>query len=185
MINVLIFNPIWLIKTRLSIQGANPTAKQYKGFVDALITIPKEEGIRGLYRGMVPALFLTSHGAIQFSVYEMMKKLYEKHYNQSQSQSQTQTQQSKQPAIVSIVSGGLSKIIAATITYPYQVIKSRLQHRENLNHYNGTIDCFLKIWRNEGIIGYFRGVVPNALKVAPSAAITFLVYEETLKLLSS
>jgi hypothetical protein len=29
--------------------------------------------------------------------------------------------------------------------------------------------------------GFFRGVVPNALKVAPSAALTFLVYEEAMK----
>ena len=50
--------------------------------------------------------------------------------------------------------------------------------------YRGTWDCVSKIWAHEGIFGYFKGVVPNALKVAPSAAITFVVYEETLKLLS-
>ena len=31
--------------------------------------------------------------------------------------------------------------------------------------------------------GFFRGLAPNCLKVAPSAAVTFLVYEEALKLL--
>jgi hypothetical protein len=40
--------------------------------------------------------------------------------------------------------------------------------------------CFLL--RSEGIRGFFRGVGPNALKVAPSAAITFVVYEETMKI---
>jgi solute carrier family 25 phosphate transporter 23/24/25/41 len=38
--------------------------------------------------------------------------------------------------------------------------------------------------RGEGVRGFFRGLVPNCMKVAPSAAVTFLVYEETLKLLS-
>ena len=55
--------------------------------------------------------------------------------------------------------GSTSKIIAATVTYPYQVIKTRLQQRNtpnNLiedtaviksNHYSNTIDCMKQIWR--------------------------------------
>lgn len=73
---VLLFNPLWLVKTRLAIQGADarhidPSAAgqqpkvPYKGMMDALRTIVREEGPAGLYRGVVPALFLTSHGAIQ------------------------------------------------------------------------------------------------------------------------
>jgi hypothetical protein len=36
-------------------------------------------------------------------------------------------------------------------------------------------------YRSDGAVGFFRGVVPNALKVAPGAAITFVVYEECMK----
>lgn len=54
---------------------------------------------------------------------------------------------------------------------------------------NSTFDihCFhcIAIFndRSEGALGFFRGVIPNSLKVAPSAALTFLVYEEVLKLM--
>eukprot|EP01035_Chromulina_nebulosa_P021238 gene21238-27517_t len=41
------------------------------------------------------------------------------------------------------------------------------------------------MYRKEGLLSFFRGVIPNALKVAPNAAITFLVYEETMKILKS
>ena len=51
-------NPLWLIKTRLQIQGDSGVhAKKYKGFIDALLTIPKEEGLWGLYKGIIPGVF--------------------------------------------------------------------------------------------------------------------------------
>lgn len=44
-------------------------------FVDAFRSIIRDEGgLLSLYRGIVPALFLTSHGAIQFMAYEKMKQ---------------------------------------------------------------------------------------------------------------
>lgn len=39
--------------------------------------------------------------------------------------------------------------------------------------------------REHGVPGFLRGVIPNAVKVAPSAAITFVVYEETMKVMKS
>lgn len=76
----------------------------------------------------------------------------------------------KQPAWVSLLLGSTSKVVAATVTYPYQVIKSRMQQREFLEapkipkvslgmnigqinvsestrRYNGMLDCILKIYR--------------------------------------
>lgn len=191
---VFVFNPLWLVKTRLALQGSSLNAsaevaglKKYSGMMDALSTIVKEEGFLGLYKGVVPALFLTSHGAVQFSTYELLKSWSEKHRRPNE----------QQPPWVSVFIGGVSKVVASTITYPYQVIKSRLQQRDiavELSHiannaqaskprYTGMIDCIVKIWRNEGVFGFFKGVVPNVIKVAPSAALTFLVYEETMKLL--
>lgn len=185
-IMVLLTNPFWLIKTRLQIQGQSTDGKKYKGFIDALITIPKEEGLLGLYKGIIPALLLTSHGAIQFMVYEYLKK-----WSAQFRSAGIDTQ----PPLVSLFIGGLSKIIAATVTYPYQVVKSRLQQREALPEieqlargrktkakYSGTFDCLRKIWINEGLRGYFKGLIPNVLRVAPSAALTLLLYEECLKI---
>lgn len=96
---------------------------------------------------------------------------------------------------MSMLTGGVAKSVATVATYPYQVIKSRLQQRDNVvtssdgviqrsSKYRGVIDCVLKIARQEGIIGYFRGIIPNALKVAPQAALTFVLYEEAMKLLA-
>jgi solute carrier family 25 folate transporter 32 len=198
---VLLTNPLWLIRTRLALQGNgssissgsglnnnSSSIQRYKGLTDAFVTIIREEGFRGLYRGAVPALLLTTHGSIQFAVYEFLKEKSSEVYGTSQ------------PPWVSMSIGGISKIMASTATYPYQVIKSRLQQRESgiqTNHpsgssassspagpkYTTTRDCIMKIWKNEGFVGFFRGFSLNVMKVAPAAAITFVVYEETLKLL--
>eukprot|EP00602_Paraphysomonas_sp_CaronLab_P003291 CAMPEP_0185020532 /NCGR_PEP_ID=MMETSP1103-20130426/3135_1 /TAXON_ID=36769 /ORGANISM="Paraphysomonas bandaiensis, Strain Caron Lab Isolate" /LENGTH=225 /DNA_ID=CAMNT_0027551481 /DNA_START=391 /DNA_END=1068 /DNA_ORIENTATION=+ len=193
-IMVFFTNPIWLLKTRLQLQGSQKIAnvKQYNGPVDAIKTIFKEEGVMGFYKGTVPALLLTSHGAVQFAAYEWMKKIFQSYMNKWDAV--VNTKEHKQPAYVSMVIGGTAKIVAATVTYPYQVVKSRLQQRSEITvsstgsrvevpKYTGSVDCIRSILRNEGLRGFFKGLIPNCLKVAPNAALTFLVYEESLKLL--
>lgn len=44
-------NPIWVIKTRLQLQGANGMRK-YSGSLDCFFKIVRQEGFRGLYKGM-------------------------------------------------------------------------------------------------------------------------------------
>lgn len=179
---VFIFNPIFLVKTRLALQGADPNKAKYRGMVDALTTIVREEGVKGLYQGLVPALLLTSHGAVQFAAYEYMK---EKMTTFGNAETTPAWVKNVVNPLQSLLLGGVSKIIASTSTYPYQVIKSRLQQRgeKGVYKYKGTFDCARSLWREGGVPAFFRGIVPNILKVAPGAALTFFVYEETLKLL--
>lgn len=49
---------------------------QYSGLYDGLSKLYRYEGFRGLYRGFIPGLFGTSHGAVQFMLYEEMKRLF-------------------------------------------------------------------------------------------------------------
>ena len=87
-----------------------------------------------------------------------------------------------------LVYGGVSKLAAATATYPYQVVKTRVQQRyPNTNsNFKGnlpageiarTLRCVGDTFRVEGLRGFFKGCWPNALRVAPSAALTFWTYE--------
>ena len=46
--------------------------------------------------------------------------------------------------------------------------------------YGGVISTITKMWQHEGAASFFKGVIPNALRVAPGSAITFLVYESVL-----
>jgi solute carrier family 25 folate transporter 32 len=78
-----------------------------------------------------------------------------------------------------LVLSGLSKVFAGCVTYPYQVIRSRLQTYEAHIVYRGAMDAISQIWAQEGIAGFYKGLGPNLLRVLPSTWVTFLVYENT------
>lgn len=40
-----------------------------------------------------------------------------------------------------------------------------------------------KTLRGEGVVGLFRGVTPNLLKVAPAVSISYIVYENSKALM--
>ncbi|XP_062321116.1 solute carrier family 25 member 32-like [Osmerus eperlanus] len=167
-------NPIWVTKTRLVLQySADPSRKQYKGMVDALVQIYRYEGIRGLYRGFVPGLFGTSHGALQFMAYEELKRDYNKYRNMAS--------EAKLNPLEYITMAALSKIFAVATTYPYQVVRARLQDQHN--QYQGVLDVVRRTWRNEGATGFYKGIVPNLIRVTPACCITFVVYENVSRFL--
>lgn len=95
--------------------------------------IYKEEGLVGFYRGCVPALVLTSHGVIQFSMYEKLKQ-------------HAPSLLSAEGSFAYFSIGAFSKVIATSATYPIQVIKARLQQRFTEERvYKGPIDCLQKV----------------------------------------
>jgi len=47
------------------------------------------------------------------------------------------------------------------------------------------LDVATKIYRNEGVVGFYKGLTPNLIKVFPSSGLFFLSYETTLRFLGS
>ena len=79
-----------------------------------------------------------------------------------------------------LVSGGLAGITAISVTYPTDLIRRRLQ----LQNYdalvpknNGIVDCCKKIYKLEGIRGFYHGLSGNYLKAFPNGAIQFYTME--------
>ena len=70
----------------------------------------------------------------------------------------------------------ISKFIAAVTTYPYQVVRARLQDQQS--EYKGAIDCVQTTFRYEGVRGLYKGLVPYMVHVMPNICIVFLIYEK-------
>lgn len=178
-------NPVWLVKTRLQLQTPLHQTRLYSGLYDALTTIMKEEGWSGLYKGIVPSLFLVSHGAIQFTVYEELRKVIVDFKSKRRKQNPDRANNLLNSADYAIL-GGSSKIAAMLLTYPFQVIRARLQQRPSGNGIPRYVDSWHVIRetaRFEGLRGFYRGITPNLLKNVPASSITFIVYENVLNFL--
>ncbi len=82
-------------------------------------------------------------------------------------------------AVDYLVLSGLAKLFAGGITYPYQVVRARLQMYDADSAYKSARDVVGQVWRKEGLAGYYKGLGANLLRVMPSTWVTFLVYEKT------
>ena len=59
-------------------------------------------------------------------------------------------------------------------------VKTRLQTQGSLPasmRYNGVLDCARGVFREAGARGFFKGLVPRLLYLAPASALTFSLYE--------
>lgn len=211
-------NPIWVVKTRLALQGgallggSSVPSVRYTGFVDALVKVWREEGIRGYYKGLGPSLVLqTTHGAVQFAIYEELKWLasgsaqlpwllqrsrdaaggksgeQERDDDQVDGPGDVRRPRRQLTSVELSVYGALSKFCAQVTTYPAQVVRSRLQQRHDESRarlYSNGLAVARLTWRHEGLLGFYKGLVPSLLRVMPQSAITLVVYENVTRWLN-
>lgn len=80
--------------------------------------------------------------------------------------------------------GSVAGCIGATIVYPIDLVKTRLQAQRSMSQYKNSIDCFVKIFTKEGIKGLYSGLGPQLLGVAPEKAIKLTVNDLMRKTLA-
>ncbi|KAI5777393.1 mitochondrial carrier domain-containing protein [Geopyxis carbonaria] len=183
-------NPIWLIKTRIQLDkehsGSAGISRQYKNSIDCLVKVCKEEGIRGLYRGLSASYLGVTESTLQWVMYEQMKSGLARRKDRLTASGLQETTYDKYfDAGGKMGAAGAAKLLAAILTYPHEVVRTRLRLRPingGRPRYVGLVQCFRTIAKEEGMIGLYGGLSPHLMRVVPSAVITFGMYEGVLSL---
>ncbi|GAB5592929.1 Pyrimidine nucleotide transporter [Umbelopsis nana] len=176
-------NPIWVVKTRLQLQSAGQ--KIYRNSFDCTLRIIKEEGIKGLYKGMSASYLGVAEGTIQWVIYEHLKKRQMEAKAErliasgSLHKDSNAHAKSVQDWIGNLAAAAASKFVAAGLTYPHEVIRTRLrQPAENgILKYTGLWQSLTLIVKEEGAAALYSGMTAHLMRVVPNAAIMFFCYE--------
>lgn len=177
--------PTELIKLRMQVQGigresplyfpfayrkqsAPPTSQSTSlGSMQTLRKILQESGLKGLNKGlMVTMMREVPAFSTYFGVYDYLRKRL----------AQGRPVDSLSP-IMYCLAGGTSGTLAWVVTYPFDVVKSRLQTdgMAGLPQYRGILDCFIKSYSESGGFRiFFVGLTTTLIRAFPVNATTFL-----------
>lgn len=84
--------------------------------------------------------------------------------------------------LATTAAGAVGGVLLWTVTFPVDVVKSRIQLDDRLPT-RGWTACLARVYRDEGIAALYSGLMPTLVRCVPTSAVLFIVYEYTKKLL--
>uniref|UniRef100_A0AAZ3Q775 Mitochondrial 2-oxodicarboxylate carrier n=1 Tax=Oncorhynchus tshawytscha TaxID=74940 RepID=A0AAZ3Q775_ONCTS len=76
-----------------------------------------------------------------------------------------------------IIAGGSAGLVEILLMHPLDVVKTRFQIQRGTSdphNYKSLADCFRTVFRNEGIYGFYKGILPPILAETPKRAVKAL-----------
>lgn len=183
--------PVDVIKNRMQVGGFGHGGAAGPGNMEMAREVIATRGWRGLYLGMVPTLWRDVPGyAVFFASYEFLKRSFaalpflRAAPGAAEGADDDPHGAGGLSPVAVILAGGVAGMAYHTATYPFDVVKTRIQIQAGPTPtYKGTLDCFRILYRQGGAGALFKGYVPTVLRSFPANAVGFLVYELTLRFL--
>jgi len=163
------------VRTRLSLDVSKYSEPRlYQGTIGCMKEILKSEGVTGFYKGFgIACLGIVPYLTLSLATYDLLKpEVFNEDINETKS---------LLTIIVSYLGvGTVAGMSAQLLTYPLDTVRRRMQL--NGGHglqkaYNNSFDCVRKIIFTESMKGFYRGIIPNLVKIPPAAAIQFSMYD--------
>jgi solute carrier family 25 (adenine nucleotide translocator) protein 4/5/6/31 len=166
--------PLDYARTRLGADvGKGPAERQFKGLGDCLAKTVKSDGPIGLYRGFVVSVQgIIIYRAAYFGFFDTAKGMLPDPKNTP-----------------FLVSWGIAQFVttfAGIMSYPFDTVRRRMMMQSgraaDQRMYKSTVDCWAKLYKNEGVSAFFKGAFSNVLR-GTGGALVLVFYDELKNLM--
>ena len=159
---IFVVTPQETLKTKLIHDklSANP---KYSNVFHGIKTIISQQGVGGMYKGVVPTVLKQStNQGVRFVVFEETQKKVSTIF--------------KTKVLVDFLSGGFAGFCSVMFNNPIDVIKTNMQSLDAAH--GGFVGAFNHILKTEGPMGFYKGVGPRLARVILDVALTFTIYNQ-------
>lgn len=144
--------------------------------VQMTLHILQTEGFAGLYKGLSASYLGATEGTIQWVLYEQFKGFERQRKRVERAGNGSAPTTSSWSATIG--SAGTAKVIASLLTYPHEVLRTRLRQEAQpgqKRRYVGLLQTASLILREEGIASFYGGLSAHLLRVVPVSVIDIVV----------
>lgn len=164
--------PCDIIKVRMQADGRlGRNATRYNSFYRAILSIWRQEGLAGLYKGITPIMGRAATvNAVSFTCYDTVKQTTRRILGEKYSDS----------ILGRFISAMMAGVATSLASSPFDVVKTRFINQNNLIKqpmYRSPLDCLFKSVRADGLVVLLRGFFPAWYRLGPFELITYQVYE--------
>ncbi|XP_068187408.1 solute carrier family 25 member 35 [Antennarius striatus] len=164
-------NPLEVVKTRMQLQGELQKRGSYKVYYrnvfHAFYTIGKVDGLAGLQKALVPALFYQfCMNGVRLGSYAVIE-----------SSGYTRNHHGRVSAVKSTVAGAAAGVAGAVMGSPIYLVKTHLQSQSTssiaVGHqykHQGMTQALVAIYTEHGIMGLWRGASAAVPRVSVGSA---------------
>lgn len=164
-------SPADLVKVRMQADGrlvSQGLKPRYSGPIQAFTRIIQSEGVKGLWKGVVPNIqraFLVNMG--ELACYD-----HAKHFVIDKNISGGDNIYAH--TLASIMSG----LASTTLSCPADVVKTRMMNQGEKGVYRSSYDCLVKTVRFEGVRALWKGFLPTWGRLGPWQFVFWVSYEK-------
>ena len=159
-INVTLTAPLWVLCTKVK---ADDKAEYHGSMLHCLRSVVRKSGVRSLWSGLIPALWLVSNPVVQYFTYERLRIFV----------AATLRTGSQLRGVDFFLIGALAKAAATVTTYPLQVVQV-LSYKSH----KSMLACFSDAMRANGLRGLYKGMGAKLTQTVLNAAFMCMFYEK-------
>ena len=173
--------PLDVLKIRFQLQFTGNV--KYTSMYQAITTVVREEGFLSLWKGNLSATYLwITYSMCQFAFYGVLKRWGEE-INAAR-QFESKQQQLYVNTSMLFCAGAGAGIVSAAITYPFDIMRTQFAVQGSKKAYNSMYAFVTQTWRAKGVRGFYAGLTPAVVGIAPYTGLNFAIYESMKRLTS-